>query len=96
MWNTLLIEPILNLLILFYHLLFSNLGLAILGLTLLIRVLLFPLVLPVLKMGEKQRQLKPELDKLREKYAKDKEKLAREQMQLLSRAGIPSRTFSVP
>lgn len=88
MWNTILIQPITNLLIAFYHLFFSNLGLAILGMTVFIRLLLFPLTLPALKMAEKQKKLQPKLDKLKEKYKDDKEKLAREQMKLMKEAGV--------
>ena len=88
MWTTLLVQPILNLLMLFYWALFSNLGLAILGLTVFIRFLLFPLTLPALKMAEKQRKLQPELDRLKKKYKDDKERLAREQMALMSKHGV--------
>lgn len=88
MWNTLLIQPITNLLIAFYQLLFSNLGLAILGMTLFIRLLLFPLTLPALKMAEKQKELQPKLEKIKKKYKDDKEKLAREQMKLMKVAGV--------
>jgi len=88
MWNTIFVQPLLNLLLVFYKVLFSNLGLAILGMTILIRLLLFPLTLPMLKMARKQRLIQPELDKLKEKYGEDKEKLAREQMSLLRENGI--------
>lgn len=88
MWNTLLVEPILNLLFLFYEVLFSNLGLAILGLTVVIRLVLFPLTLPSLRMSKEQAKLKPELDKLKEKYKDDKEKLAQAQMKLMREHGV--------
>jgi len=88
MWNTIFVQPFLNLLLAFYKVFFSNLGLAILGVTVLIRLLLFPLTLPMLKMARKQRMIQPELDKLKEKYGEDKEKLAKEQMRLLRENGI--------
>ena len=88
MWNTLLVEPILNLLMLFYEVLFSNLGLAILGLTVVIRLVLFPLTLPSLRMTQKQAEIKPELDKLKEKYKDNKEKLAQAQMKLMRENGV--------
>lgn len=88
MWNILLLQPILNLLFLFYRLLFSNLGLAILGLTLFIRLASLPLTFPALEMAKKQRELKPELDRLKEKYKDDKERLAREQMNLMGEHGL--------
>jgi len=88
MWNTIFIQPTLNLLIAFYHLFFSNLGLAILGMTAFIRLLLFPLTLPTLKMAEKQKKLQPELEKIKKKHKDDKERLAREQMKLMKDEGV--------
>jgi len=96
MWTTLFVQPILNLLMLFYWVLFSNLGLAILGLTVFIRVLLFPLTLPALKMAGKQRELKPELDRLKAAHKGDKERLAKEQMALLSKHGVNPASGCLP
>ena len=39
-------------------------------------------------MAAEQRRLKPELDRLREKYKDDKDRLAREQMDLMAKHGI--------
>ncbi|MEA2020208.1 MAG: YidC/Oxa1 family membrane protein insertase [Patescibacteria group bacterium] len=73
---------------LFYKVLFSNLGLAILGLTGFIRLLLFPLTLPALRMSQKQKDLKPELDKLKSRFGDDKDKLARKQLELMQEHGV--------
>lgn len=83
-----MLEPILNLLMLFYTLLCSNMGLAILGLTVFIRLLLFPLTLPALRMSKKQKELKPKLDDLKERLGDDKEALAREQMKIMRENGV--------
>lgn len=88
MWNTFLVEPILNLLIAFYKGLFSNLGLAILGMTAFIRIVLYPLTVPALKMAEKQKRMQPKLNELKEKYKDDKERLTQEQLKLMKEAGI--------
>lgn len=88
MWNTFLVEPILNLLIAFYKVLFSNLGLAILGMTAFIRIVLYPLTVPALKMAEKQKRMQPKLNELKEKYKDDKERLTQEQLKLMKEAGI--------
>lgn len=88
MWNTFLVEPILNLLIAFYKGLFSNLGLAILGMTAFIRLVLYPLTVPALKMAEKQKRMQPKLNELKEKYKDDKERLTQEQLKLMKEAGI--------
>lgn len=86
-WNTTLINPILNSLVLFYKYT-GNLGVAIILLTLLIRLILYPVMLPSLKTMKKQRDLQPELDKLKKKYSYDKRKLAEEQMKLFKEHGI--------
>ncbi len=84
----LLIEnPILNILSFFYFLT-SNLGLSIILLTILIKVILFPFMVPTFKNMKKQKALKPQLDALKEKYKEDKKKITEEQMKLFKEHGI--------
>jgi YidC/Oxa1 family membrane protein insertase len=84
----LLIEnPILNILSFFYFLT-SNLGLSIVLLTILIKVILFPFMVPTFKNMKKQKALKPQLDALKEKYKEDKKKITEEQMKLFKEHGI--------
>ena len=87
-WNTLLVNPILNLLVVLYTFLGQNMGLAIIVLTILIRALLIPVVMPSMKTMKKQRDLQPELDKLKSKYKHDKQKLSQEQMKLFKKHGL--------
>lgn len=88
LWNHLLYYPLLNLLVFFYKVFFANLGWAIVALTLFTRLLLWPLTVPMLKSAKKQRDLKPALDALKQKYKDDKKKLAAAQMELLQKHGI--------
>jgi len=88
LWDILLVQPLTSLLLLFYVFLGRNLGLAIIGLTALLRILLFPFVLPSLRSVQKQRELKPRLDKIRKKYKDDPQKLAQAQLDLFREAGI--------
>lgn len=87
LWNTILVDPLMNLLVLFYHYV-GNLGLAIIILSFLVRLVMVPFFVPNLKVSKKQRDLKPELDKLREKYKHDKKKQAEMQMELFKQHGI--------
>lgn len=87
LWNLIFIDPILNVLVLFYKYT-GNLGVAIILLTILIRVVLYPAMVPSLKAMKKQRELQPEIDKLKKKYGYDKKKLAEEQMKLFKEHGI--------
>lgn len=86
MWHTLLYQPLVNVLIFFYQI-FGNFGLAIIVLTVLIRLLSVPLTLPSLRAAQKMRKLSPELEKLKNKYANDKKKLAQAQMELYKKEG---------
>lgn len=88
LWNALLYHPTLNLLIILYRLLFSDLGLAIIVLTILIRVVLYPLTVSSLRDARKQQQLKGELDAIKKKFEGDKKKQADAQMELFRRHGI--------
>lgn len=62
--------------------------LAIVSLTVLVRGCLFPLSRKQAIMAARQKELQPQLTLLKEKYAEDKEKLARAQMELWRKNGI--------
>lgn len=86
-WNEALYVPILNLLIYFYHILWSNLGLSIIATTLLIKLVTLPLTKPSIELAKKQKELQPEIDKLKQKY-KNKQVFAQKQMELYQKHGI--------
>ncbi len=88
MYNTLVYQPILSGLIFLYKLLGNNLGLAIIVLTLVIRVVLIPLTLPSMKSAKKIAGLKPELDALRRKYAKDQKSLQEKTLELYKKNNV--------
>jgi YidC/Oxa1 family membrane protein insertase len=87
MLKVLIEDPILNILSLFYTYSFS-LGISIILLTLLIKMVLYPFMVPTFKNMQKQKALKPQLDALKEKYGQDKKKLSEEQMKLFKEHGI--------
>jgi YidC/Oxa1 family membrane protein insertase len=86
-WNTILVNPMLNVLVLFYKYT-GNLGISIILLSALVRLLLFPLYTPSLKMAKKQKELKPELDKIKEKYKHDRKQASQAQMELYKKHGL--------
>ena len=86
-FNLILINPILNILVFLYNL-SGNLGIAIILLTLIIKTVLLPIMQPALKSMKKQRTLKPELDAIKDKYPNDKKKQAEAQMELFKKHGI--------
>ncbi len=86
-WDTIILNPIFNILAVLYHV-SQNLGVAIILFTFLLKFALIPITLPQIKMASKQREMQPELDKLKEKYKHDKQKLAQMQMELMKQHGI--------
>lgn len=87
-WHTLLYQPLVNLLILFYQLLGHNLGLAIIFLTIAIRAVLYPLTKPSLEAAEKMKNIAPEITKLKEKHKDNKQALMQAQMELYKQHGV--------
>src|SRR3972149_4869698 len=88
LWHTLLVNPILNILVVLYELVGGNMGWAIILLTLITRAILIPAMLPSLKTMKKQRDIQPQLQKIKEKYKYDKKKQAEEQMKLMREHGL--------
>jgi len=80
--------PLANLLLLFYNFLGHQTVAAIAVLTILIRLLILPLTLGQQRSARKMQELQPEVEKLKKKYGKDKERLSQEQMKLWKEAGI--------
>ena len=88
LWTTFLYQPLINLLMFVYQSVGGGLGVAIITMTILIRAALLPLTMPSLKSSQKMQELKPELDKLKEKHGKDKQALAQAQMDLYKQHGV--------
>jgi YidC/Oxa1 family membrane protein insertase len=88
MWNTFLLDPMVNLLIWFYGLLGNNFILAILLLTILIRLIVFPLTWQQQKSAAAMQELQPKLKKLQEKHKNDPETLQSKTMELYREAGV--------
>jgi YidC/Oxa1 family membrane protein insertase len=87
LWNVAILNPIFNILAILYDWT-SNLGVSIILFTTILRLVLIPLTLPQIKMGQKQRDIQPELNKIKEKYKYDKKKQAEMQMELFKQHGI--------
>lgn len=81
LFHTILVQPILNLLIALYDLLFKDMGLAIIALTVLVRGLLWPLTHKSLHSQRAMLEIQPKLNAIKEKI-KDKEAQAKAMMEL--------------
>src|SRR5574338_71727 len=89
MWDTLIINPMINTLLWIYSLV-GDFGIAIILFTILIRLLTYPLNLQQMKgqqvMQDMQKSKK--YQDLQKKYKDDKQKLQQEQMKLYQEMGI--------
>ncbi len=90
MWDTFIVIPMTNLLLLIYDLIGQNFGIAIILFTILIRAITWPLTAQQLKgtQGMQELQQDKEWLAIQKKYKDDKEKLAQEQMRIYKERGI--------
>lgn len=91
----LFLAPFVNALFGVYYLI-GNFGLAIVVVTIIIKLILWPLMAPSLKSAKKINQLQPKLKKLSEKYGKDKQALAKAQMELYKDEGVNPMSGCLP
>jgi len=82
-WFRILAEPIMKFLNIIYNNVISNYGIAIILLTLLVRILMIPIMQKQMKSMKGMQTISPQMAKLKEKYANDKQRLNVEMMQLM-------------
>jgi len=90
MWNTLIIEPFINSLLLIYDLIGENFGLAIILFTIIIKGITYPLTAKQIKSSKALQDLQNDKgwQEIQKKYKNDRDKLAQEQMRLYRENGI--------
>ncbi len=92
-FNTFLIHPIINILLVVYHAFYFlhipyALGFAIIGLTILIRFVLYPFTTSQLKASLKMQKVAPHISKLKEKHKGDSKTIQAETMRLYKEHGV--------
>lgn len=92
-WQTFVVWPLAKALVWLNDLLASaripySWGFAIILFTIIIKVVTFPLTMTQIKGMQAQKELQPKLQELQQKYGKNREKLAQEQMKLYQEAGV--------
>jgi YidC/Oxa1 family membrane protein insertase len=78
----------LNMLVVLYTVLFSQMGLAIIVLTALIRLATMPLTLKQLKQMRAMSSLQPKIKEIQDRYARDRSRVSQETMRLYKEAGV--------
>lgn len=92
-FDTIIVDPIINILLLIYKILFSlnvpfALGFSIIVLTIVIRFVLYPLTSAQLKASRKMQDVAPHLSRLKEKHKGDAKTLQAETMKLYKEFGV--------
>ncbi|MDO8530305.1 MAG: YidC/Oxa1 family membrane protein insertase [bacterium] len=88
-FNAILYYPLFNLLVLIYNYLPGHdFGIAIIVLTIIIRFILYPISVKALTSQKALQKLQPQLQELQKKYKEDKEKLAKETLELYRKEKI--------
>jgi len=89
LFHTFFYDPIYNGLIFLIDIIPSaDVGIAIITLTIIVKLILFPLSQKAVRTQFLMRGLQPEMDKIKEKYAKDKQEQARKTMEIYKKKGI--------
>jgi YidC/Oxa1 family membrane protein insertase len=87
-WELIILNPMINVMVVMTKYLFSNLGLVIIALTIIIRAAMYPITRKQLLSSKRMQEIQPKIAELQKKYAKDRQKLAKEQMALFKEAGV--------
>ncbi len=86
-WFYFITKPMQSLLA-WVHGMVGNMGFAIIGLTLIVKILLFPLAYKSAVSMAKMKKLQPEMAKLKERFADDKQALQKETMAFYKKEGV--------
>jgi YidC/Oxa1 family membrane protein insertase len=87
-WNLIIGNPVLNVLIALSHVLGGSFGLAIIVLTVIIRLISWPLTKRQLNSTKALQEMQPKIQELQKKYGKNQQKLQQEMMRLYKEAGV--------
>jgi YidC/Oxa1 family membrane protein insertase len=90
MWDTFILNPMINVLLLIYDYLGDNFGIAIIIFTAVIRLVTYPLTASSMKSTQKMQELQSskKWQDLQKKYKDNKQKLQEEQMKLYQEVGF--------
>lgn len=87
-WELIIQQPVINILIVISHYLGGSFGLAVIALTFIVNLAMFPLTMRQINSTKAMQDLQPKIAELQKKYGKDKQKLGQEQMKLYKESGV--------
>ncbi len=88
LWDLIVQQPIINVLIMMSHYLGGSFGVAIIALTIIINAAMFPLTLKQIRASKLMQDMQPKLAELQKKFGKDRQRMAQEQMKLYKELGM--------
>jgi len=98
MWETIIVAPFTNALLMIYKLIGGNFGIAIILFTILIRVITHPLMVSQIKGSTKMQEMQSskEWQEIQKKYKDDKQALSQEQMKYYKSIGYNPLSSCLP
>jgi len=88
LFDTILIEPFVNVLMMLSHLFDNSLGMAIIAITIIVNLIILPLTVKQTRSMKKMQTLQPKMQEIQKKYSKDKQKQQQEIMKLYKEEGV--------
>lgn len=90
MWDTIILNPMINALLVIYSFLGQNFGLSIIVFTILVRLITYPLTAQQMKSTQAMQDMQKskKWQDMQKKYKDNREKLAQEQMKLYKEMGV--------
>ena len=96
-FQTLILQPILNLLIWLYNVIPGNdIGLAVIALTIIVKLVLYPFTAAQIKQQRELQSIQPKIDEIRARLKDDKDAQAKELMELYKREKVNPAASCLP
>lgn len=86
-WDLIILNPMINVLITLSEYLADNFGLTIIVLTILINIVMYPLTQKQLRASKAMQAIQSQVSEIKKKYGKDKQRISQEQMKLMKESG---------
>ncbi len=88
LFDTILIDPFINILVMLSHVFGNSLGVAIIAVTIIVNIIILPLTIKQTRSMKKMQALQPKMQEIQKKYGKDKQKQQQEIMKLYKEEGV--------
>jgi YidC/Oxa1 family membrane protein insertase len=87
-WNSVIIRPMINSLVMLYYIFFNSFGVSILVFTIMVRVVMFPLTVRQSRQLKSMNAIQPKVKEIQAKYAKDRQRITQETMRIYKENGV--------